>query len=299
MAETPKWWVGTDETGGIPNPGRPDPVPPPNWRLEMVAATERPRQCELSPDGTTVAFMLDRDTSDVWTVPVAGGEPSRVTDRPSARRVLGGRQRGLVARRHRAGVHPGGQGDGGRRRRGRAARRVRRVGPVWLDDARLVVGVERGDATVLAVVDDRRRLAAAHRRARAPTTCTAVVSPDRSRLAYTVFHRDDLNCTSACTWSISPPARPRTVVHQPGFQLREPGLVARRHPSRLRERMAGLVRGVRRRRRSARTRPAASSPPTRPTSHRSVRRPTVPRWWRRAAATASPIWSRIDAPRAR
>ena len=79
MAEAPQWWVGTDESGGIPNPGRPDPVLPAHWRLETIAATERPRQCELSPDGTTVAFMLDRDTSDVWTVPVAGGVPARVT----------------------------------------------------------------------------------------------------------------------------------------------------------------------------------------------------------------------------
>ena len=34
MAEQPQWWVGTDEAGGIPNPGRPDVQPPPHWRLE-------------------------------------------------------------------------------------------------------------------------------------------------------------------------------------------------------------------------------------------------------------------------
>ena len=70
---TQQRWVGTDEWGGIPNPGRPDTKPAPNWRLEWVAATERPRQCEVSPDGSTVAFVRDRDTSAVWTMPVAGG----------------------------------------------------------------------------------------------------------------------------------------------------------------------------------------------------------------------------------
>ena len=79
MAEQPQWWIGTDEAGGIPNPGRPDVKPPAHWRLEAVAATERPRQIELSPDGSTLAFMLDRDTSDVWTIPVAGGQARRVT----------------------------------------------------------------------------------------------------------------------------------------------------------------------------------------------------------------------------
>lgn len=79
----PQWWVGTDEHGGIPNPGRPDSKPASHWRLEHVAATERPRQPEVSPDGSTVAFVLDRDSSDIWTIPVAGGTPVRVTtERP-------------------------------------------------------------------------------------------------------------------------------------------------------------------------------------------------------------------------
>jgi hypothetical protein len=79
-ASSRRWWVGTDEVGGIPNPGRPDREPPSGWRLEAVAATERPRQIELSPDGTRVAFVLDRDTSDVWVLGVDGDRaPLRVT----------------------------------------------------------------------------------------------------------------------------------------------------------------------------------------------------------------------------
>jgi len=65
MAEQPQWWVGVDESGGIPNPGRPDVKPPANWRLEAVALAERPRGLQVSPDGSTLALMVDRDTSDV------------------------------------------------------------------------------------------------------------------------------------------------------------------------------------------------------------------------------------------
>ena len=52
MAEIPaSFWIGVDETGGIPNPGRPDVDPPPHWRLDAIAATERPRHLDVSPDG--------------------------------------------------------------------------------------------------------------------------------------------------------------------------------------------------------------------------------------------------------
>ena len=80
MAEIPaSLWIGVDEVGGIPNPGRPDVDPPPHWRLEAIAATERPRHLDVSPDGALVAFTLDRDTSDMWAIEVDGGHPVRLT----------------------------------------------------------------------------------------------------------------------------------------------------------------------------------------------------------------------------
>ena len=216
----PQWWVGTDESGGIPNPGRPDPSPPPNWRLEFAAATERPRQCEVSPDGTTVAFMLDRDSSDVWTIPVEGGAPSRITtDRtiaafwedgnavwsPDGKR-LAFTQAGAVHVVDAAGGVP--------------MKVVDASGPVWLDDARMVVGVSRDDRTVLAVVDVAdawpRPIATA-----GADYVAAVVSPDRTRLAYTVFHHDDLNCTSLHVVQLDG-GGPVTLAHFPGFQVRTP-----------------------------------------------------------------------------
>ena len=232
MAEQPQWWVGTDEAGGIPNPGRPDVQPPPHWRLEAVAAAERPRQPELSPDGTTLAFMLDRDTSDVWTIPVAGGQPLRVTTgrplaafwddgnavwSPDGTRLAytqGGRVMVVAA----TGGVPASVCEGS--------------GPVWLDDARLIVGVDREGRTVLAevvVADAWPRPVA---RAGADYV-SAEVSPDRTRVAYTVFHSAggdqgdqgdnadgaDLNCTSLHVVDLAS-GDSRVVVHQPGVQLR-------------------------------------------------------------------------------
>ncbi len=218
--QMPQWWVGTDEFGGIPNPGRPDVSPPLHWRLEMVTATERPRQCEVSPDGTTVAFMLDRDTSDVWTVPVAGGPAVRVTTgRPIAAFWEDGNavwspdgtrlayaQAGRVMVVDAAGGLPKDVCAGS--------------GPVWLGDDQMIIGVERGDATVLAVVDVAnpwpRPIAVA-----GADYVNAVVSPDGRRLAYTLFHRDDLNCTSLHVVELATGVS-TMVVHQAGFQLRSP-----------------------------------------------------------------------------
>lgn len=220
MSDQRQWWVGADESGGIPNPGRPDVLPPAHWRLEMVAATDRPRQLELSPDGSTLAFMLDRDTSDVWTVPVAGGAALRLTTgRPLAAfwddgnavwspdgSRLAFTQAGRVMVVAAVGGVPVAVCEGS--------------GPVWLDDERMIVGITRELRTVLAVVTvaDAWPQPLAHAGA---DYVTAVVSPDRSEVAYTVFHHDDLNCTSLHVVQVATGAT-RTLVHQPGFAVRSP-----------------------------------------------------------------------------
>ena len=94
-------------------------------------------------------------------------------------------------------------------------------GPVWLDDDRLIVGVERGDATVLAVVDvlnawprpiavagadyvTRRRVARPDERRLHPLPPTTTSTARR-------LHVVDLAS-----------GRAHAVVHQPGFQMRSP-----------------------------------------------------------------------------
>jgi dipeptidyl aminopeptidase/acylaminoacyl peptidase len=48
-----------------------------------------------------------------------------------------------------------------------------------------------------------------------------VVSPDRTHVAYTVFHHDDLNCISLHVVELGS-GHSRTLVHQRGFQLHSP-----------------------------------------------------------------------------
>ena len=209
MAEGPVWWVGVDEAGGIPNPGRPDVRPPATWRLEAIAATEHPRQGEVSPDGTTIAFMLDRDTSDVWTIAVDSPVTPAVQRAPL--RITTGRKLTSYWDDDNAVWSP----DGSRlayTQSGRVMvvdvdRGVPRdvcegSSPVWLDDARLVIGVDRDHKTALAIiaVDDAwpARLATAN-----GDCFAAAVSPDRTRVAYLEFHHDDLNCTSVQVVDVS------------------------------------------------------------------------------------------------
>lgn len=78
MSSSP--WLGRDEHGGVPSQIRPDFLLPPHWRLDAVYATTRPHHPAVSPDGSQVAFILSADaTSDIYTVPVAGGQPRRLT----------------------------------------------------------------------------------------------------------------------------------------------------------------------------------------------------------------------------
>jgi len=55
MPEPLDVWLGKDEVEGVPSQPRKDLKPPPNWRLEAVAATERPRSLTIGADGRTAA----------------------------------------------------------------------------------------------------------------------------------------------------------------------------------------------------------------------------------------------------
>ena len=72
-------WVGKDEAEGIPVEPRKDVQPPPHWRLEAVAATERPRSLAVSDDRRSAVFIQDRDTSDVWLLAHGDPTPRRLT----------------------------------------------------------------------------------------------------------------------------------------------------------------------------------------------------------------------------
>jgi dipeptidyl aminopeptidase/acylaminoacyl peptidase len=201
MGEGRSIWIGKDEHVGVPSQPRKDIVPPPHWRLEAVAATPRPRSLTVGRDGRRAVFIQDGETSDVWLLELDGGRaPERLTTgrdpaaywedttpylSPDGSRVT-------YADQGHVWVVPA---DGG------PPRRLAEGGsPVWIDDARLVISVERDGATVtrLAVIDVDdpwpRRLAVHHGALDAHgDEGEAAVSPDGTEVAYTFTPRADLN----------------------------------------------------------------------------------------------------------
>ncbi len=196
MADPLAHWVGRDESEGIPVQPRKDVAPPPHWRLEAIAATERPRSLTLGVDRRHAVFIQDRDTSDVWLLDLE--EPCPVPRRLTAGRALLPYWEDAAPRLAPGGAEVAYADDGHVwlvATAGGPPRKLLEAGnPVWIDDATLLVSMERGDATRLAVVDIAdpwpRRLAAAadHGDEWAPA-----VSPDRSEVAYVFTPRADLN----------------------------------------------------------------------------------------------------------
>ncbi|HSK07374.1 MAG TPA: hypothetical protein VK990_07655, partial [Acidimicrobiia bacterium] len=79
MSEKPTW-LGKDVVGGVPSQVRPDRRPPSHWRLEAVFATSRPHHLAASPDGSTVAFVLDIEgTTDLWSLRLSDKVLTRLT----------------------------------------------------------------------------------------------------------------------------------------------------------------------------------------------------------------------------
>jgi dipeptidyl aminopeptidase/acylaminoacyl peptidase len=183
--------VGQDETAGLPNPGRPHLQPPEQWRLEAIAAVERPRDLVVTPSGGLV-FILDRDSSDVWHLAPGAATPTRITT-----------QRGMEPYWEDTppAVSPSGStvafADGGfvwvAPIDGGPARRVVRSGsPVWLDDDRLLGGIGREGSSHLVQYDLENPWPQSI--AHGNGDCyEATVAPDRARVAYTFWPHDDRN----------------------------------------------------------------------------------------------------------
>lgn len=203
MPEPLDVWIGTEEYGGRPTSARREATPPPYWRLEAIAAVERPRSLSISSDRRRLLFVLDRDTSDVWLLPLQSPIPLRVTTgRPPAPYWEDARPQLSPDGTTVAYVDDGRvslvAAEGGPPDALCEAADVAWGGPKWISDESLVVPVEVGEFTRLAVVDRvdpaPRLLAREHGDLdeRGDET-EATVSPDGRLVAYTFTPRSDLN----------------------------------------------------------------------------------------------------------
>jgi dipeptidyl aminopeptidase/acylaminoacyl peptidase len=219
-------WIGKEEFGGVPTPARRDAKPPTHWTLEAVAATERPRSISLAAAGDAVAFILDRDTSDVWLLDLTRQEATRLTTRrhlqpywedttpvlsPDASEVAYADE-GVVWLVPTAGGPP--------------RKLVEADSPVWLDERRLIVTIDRDDRYRLALVelDDPwpqplvRSFPGLDERG---DEGNAVVSPDGREVAFTFRPRADLNRTEIRVADIET-GETRALTGAPGVHDREP-----------------------------------------------------------------------------
>ncbi len=70
------------ERNGWPSMPRPDLKPPEGWSFSLITAVNRPRNHRLSPDGSQIVFIWDReDLSDIYLMAVDGGWPRRMSTR--------------------------------------------------------------------------------------------------------------------------------------------------------------------------------------------------------------------------
>jgi dipeptidyl aminopeptidase/acylaminoacyl peptidase len=200
VPEPVEMWIGKEEFGGVPTPTRRDAPRAPQWTLEAIAATERARSLSPSPAGDHVAFIQDRDTSDVWLLDVAAREVMRMTTRrelqpywedtapalsPDGSQIAYGDE-GSILLVPTAGGPP--------RKLGEAD------SPVWLDERRLVVVIEREDRYRLALVslDDpwpQPLVRSSGDLDERGDEGDARVSPDGAEVAFTFRPRADLNRT--------------------------------------------------------------------------------------------------------
>ena len=192
MDEGRSIWVGTDEHHGVLAQPRKDLRPPPHWRLEAVVETPMPRTLTISADRRRAVFIEDGDSSDVFLIHLESGSvPERLTtgrdpmpwweDSPPRLSPDGTTvaytDDGHVWLAPTAGGPPRKLVEGG--------------SPHWIDDRRLVISVERDDATTTSarrrgrgrpVAAPPRRRARRARRSRRRGRARAVTGRDRGGL---------------------------------------------------------------------------------------------------------------------
>ena len=254
---------GKDEHHGVLAQPRKDLRPPPHWRLEAIAETPMPRTLTIGADRRHAVFIEDRDTSDVFLLHLeTGSVPERLTtgrdpmpwwDDSAPQLSPDGTSVAYTDDGHVWLVPTAG---------GPPRKLVEGGSPRWIDARRLVISVERDDATTtrLAIVDVDdpwpRRLAVSHGELDAhgdEGEAAAVARRDRGGLHVHAQGRHEPQ-------QRDPRGRGRRRRGAPahrraGHARRGAGVVARRPDDRVRVRAQRLLRapsrGTRRRGRSA------------------------------------------------
>ena len=225
-------WIGKEEFGGVPTPTRRDAPTTSQWTLEAIAATERARPRALA-GRRPHRVHPDRDTSDVWLLDQAKREVMRMTTRrelqpywedtapavsPDGSQIAYGDE-GAVWLVPVAGGPP--------------RKLVEADSPVWLDERRLIVVIER---------DDRYRLASSASTTPGPSSSFA--PPASSTSSATRVTRPSRPTARRSRSRFAPR---RSQPHRDPRRLRRDGRGTRAHGCRRRARSRARV-GARRER---------------------------------------------------
>ena len=188
------------ERHGWPSVDRPDLKPPDGWSLALVNSVNLIHHHALSPDGTEVAFVWERDgRSDIFVQPIAGGWPRRVSpDRGRTIYWWDSPPQWSPDGRWLAFAHGGhvcvAPADGRGLPHAITDFADAAWSPVWLPDShRLIVTAQRRDAFSLLLTDRGGSWPRSLADDNGGDNGEAAPSPDGQRVAY--IHRpfDDLN----------------------------------------------------------------------------------------------------------
>ncbi len=222
MGEETGHWLGKDEHFGVPSLKRPDAPKASHWSLDAIAAVHRAHDPIVSPDGSSVSVVFDRDTSDIWIVPLAGSLPYQLTTgrdlapfweddpatwSPDSRRIAFTADGWVWVVDAKGGL---------------PAKVTEGSSPAWISDTELVVVIERNDESRLARVDaDEPWPVALTDSGR--NVAGASVSVEHATVLFVDYPTNDLQCSEIWAHDLQA-GESRRLTSEPGMHDQCPRL---------------------------------------------------------------------------